>query len=222
MQRIAQTRRSEVRTALESAEVTPANAEVAISVLRAIEGAGSNHTEIIPVWTLPGHLADYGELTTSIKDLVLSARVSVTCSTFNFQKSSGLWDALNAVASRGTVDVRVYLDAGAAANPKFAGSPSAHEVALQLAGAKVLQTRALGGKPLRNHAKFVAVDHRFLIVTSANFSKSAENLNVELGLRIDNAHLAQQVEDQLLENELTLYEAVEAQTLRATEVSTTA
>jgi phosphatidylserine/phosphatidylglycerophosphate/cardiolipin synthase-like enzyme len=208
MQGIAQPRRAEVRAALELAHITPENGAVAIGVLRALEGAGANQTEVTPVWTLPGHLADYGELTTSIKDLVLSARVSVTCSTFNFQKSSALWKALQTVSQRGTVDVRVYIDAAASASSKFAGSPSASEVAAQLAGAKVFQTRALEGKPVRNHAKFVIVDHRFLIVTSANFSWSAENQNVELGLRIDNPYLARQIEEQTLDNEPALYQAM--------------
>ncbi|HHU10364.1 MAG TPA: hypothetical protein GXZ60_10170 [Intrasporangiaceae bacterium] len=90
---------------------------MAVPILRAIQGANSRATQISPVWTLPGHLADYGGLTSSVKDLVTSARVSVTCSTFNFQKSSALWDALREVAARGTVDIRVYLDTDAADGP---------------------------------------------------------------------------------------------------------
>ena len=59
-----------------------------------------------------------------------------------------------------------------------------------------------------NHARFVAVDHQYLIVTSANFSKSAEQHNIELGLRVDSRSLTERVEKQLLDAEASLYEAV--------------
>ena len=49
---------------------------------------------------------------------------------------------------------------------------------------------------------------RFLIVTSANLSKSAERHNVELGLRIQSQALTEMVEQQLLDAESSLYEPV--------------
>ena len=198
-------RRAEVRTALEAAGIVPGKLEVAVPVLRAIEGAATaNRTTISPIWTLPGHLADYGSLTTAIKDVVLSARVSVTCSTFNFQKSSMLWKVLKEVASRGTVEVRVYMDTEAAEGSSW-DTPTCEQVAAQLPGALVHRTRMIDGKYVRNHAKFVAVDHQFLIVTSANFSMSAEQKNVELGLRVHSPALTEMVEQQLLHTEATLY-----------------
>ena len=194
---VALARRPEIRVVLEACGVVPTNLE------------GSRTTDISPVWTLPGHLADYGSLTTSTKDLVLSARTAVTCSTYNFQRSSSLWEALREVASRGTVQVRVYMDTEAAAGQTGPNSPSCQEVAAQLVGAFVYRTRSIDGKPVRNHAKFVAVDHQFLIVTSANFSMSAEQNNVELGLRVHSPALTQIVEDQLWDVESTVYERVE-------------
>ena len=62
---------------------------------------------------------------------------------------------------------------------------------------------------MRNHAKFLAIDHRFLLVTSANFSGSAENGNVELGVLADNVNLVQAVESQMRRVEESLYERVE-------------
>lgn len=50
---------------------------------------------------------------------------------------------------------------------------------------------------MRNHAKFLAVDHRFLLISSANFSWSAEHGNVELGVLVDNVNLTQAIEYQL-------------------------
>lgn len=208
VQGISATRRGEVRAALEASDVVPANLALALAVLRSIQGAATRITEVSPVWTLPGHLADYGGLTASIKDLVLAARHSVICSTFNFQKSSALWGALREVAARGTVDVRAYLDTQAAEQQKWPSAPTLSEVAAQLGGAQVFRTRELDGKPIRNHAKFIAVDHQFLIVTSANFSISAEQFNVELGLRVDDAPLTQRVEQQLIDLEKVLYELV--------------
>lgn len=210
LQAVSVSRRQDIRAALEASGLVPGH-PAAVPVLRAIQGANARRTTVSPVWSLPGYLADYGSLTTSLKELVLTARHSVTCSTFNFQTSSTLWDALREVAGRGTVDVRVYLDAAAANGAGWATTPTCEQVAGHLAGARVFRTKQLDGKPVRNHAKFVAVDHQFLIVTSANFSRSAEERNVELGLRVHSRSLTETVERQLLDAEAALYELVPRQ-----------
>lgn len=179
--------------------------EQAVAVLRGIEGARSTTTAIDPLWTMPGHLARSGPLTSSVAHLVENARQSVTCSTFNFQRSSGLWTALRTAALRPDVLVRVYVDRKAAEHP---ASPSATEVATHLRPAVVLRTRAFDGGHVRNHAKFLAIDHRFLLVTSANFSWSAEHGNVELGVLADNANLVQVIESEMRRVEDALYERV--------------
>ncbi len=195
---IGTSRRAQVRAALEEAGVLPgAEVERSVAVLQAIQGAASRVSAASPVWTAPGYGAGFGDVTTSIRDLVLTARVSVTCSTFNFQRSSGLWDALSTVCAREYVDVRVYLDARAASRPGWRNSPTASEIARQLPGAKVFQTGSFDGHQVTNHAKFVAVDHRLLVVTSANFSRSAEEFNVELGLEVEDTALAETVEAQM-------------------------
>lgn len=209
IQGFASSRKTEIRRALEEAEVVPTNLPVALPVLAAIKGAASaNTTEFSPIWTLPGYLADYGALTTSIKDLVLTARQSVTCSTYNFQKSSALWEALREVSQRGTVDVRLYLDTRAADHDRWPGSPTSTDVAAQLPAASVFRTKQLNGALVRNHAKFVAVDHQYLVVTSANFSLSAEHNNIELGLRVDSRPLTELVEKQVRDLESSTYEIV--------------
>ena len=53
-----------------------------------------------------------------------------------------------------------------------------------------------------------AVDHRFLLVTSANFSWSAENGNLELGVLIDNPNLAEAVEHEMRQVEGFVFERV--------------
>ena len=73
----------------------------------------------------------------------------------------------------------------------------------------MFKTRRLeGNRACRNHAKFLSVDHQVLLVTSANFSYSAENLNIELGLKIEDSNLTEMVERQMREFETTLYERV--------------
>lgn len=55
-----------------------------------------------------------------------------------------------------------------------------------------------------------AVDHTLLLVTSANFSWSAEQGNPEFGVVIDNPNLTEAVQRELREAEDALYERVAA------------
>ena len=200
-------RRAEVRTLLESLGASGDRGVVA-AVLRAIEGARSAPTTVDPLWTMPGHLAQHGRLTHSVTYLVDSARHSVICSTFNFQRSSGLWKALRQAAQRPEITMRIYLDTNAADQRQKAWSPTTAEVAAHLCPAVVLRTKQFDGRPTRNHSKFICVDHRFLLVTSANFSWSAENGNLELGVLIDNANLAEAVEHEMRQVEDLVFERV--------------
>lgn len=160
-----------------------------------------------PRWTMPGHLAKTGPLTSSVTHLVNGARHSITCSTFNFQRTSGLWDALHHAARRAEIALRVYLDTRAA-DRSVGKSPTTAEVAAHLHPGIVLRTREFDGKIPRNHAKFLVVDHRFLLTTSANFSWSAEHGNVEFGVYIDDRSLAESVEREMLDAEEFLFERV--------------
>ena len=54
----------------------------------------------------------------------------------------------------------------------------------------------------------LVIDHRFLLVTSANFSWSAENGNIEFGVLHDNRNLADSVEREIRNAEDTLFERV--------------
>ena len=51
------------------------------------------------------------------------------------------------------------------------------------------------GKEVVSHVKFVVIDHSVLLLTSANFSYSAENRNVEFGVLITDQGLAESVEN---------------------------
>lgn len=181
-------RAAQVRGLLEAAGAVPSRLDVAGPLLDGIAGARSASVEVAAVWTLPDGLATTSSLTSSVAQFVESARSVVVCSTYNFTVNSALRQSLAVVAGRG-VDVSVYVDG--AVNSGLPG------LACVLAPARLYASRQVD-KPVRNHAKFIAVDHQFVWVTSANFSWSAENSNVELGLRVQSRTLTESVESQLL------------------------
>ena len=180
------------------------------AILRAIEGSRTaSTTRLEPLWTMPGHMAQSSPLTSSVPSLVRAATTSVTCSTYNFQESSGLWTALHEVVRRPQpIALRVYVDTGAAQPKANWRPPTPGEIAAWLRPAAVFRTREFDGSLVRNHAKFLVVDHRFVLVTSANFSRSAELHNVEFGVRIDNPPLAESVEREINRVEAYMYERV--------------
>ena len=178
-----------------------------IGALWAVAAAREIRTRVEPLWTMPGHVAQHGALTSSVVDLVDGARMSVVCSTFNFQTTSGLWHALERACDRASVEVCVYVDRDA--SNKGASGPTPSEVASHLPRARVFATTMHDGKYVVNHAKFVSVDHRFVIITSANFSWSAENHNVELGVRIDDPALAAAIEREIGAAQKVCYEEVQ-------------
>ncbi|GLX98734.1 DISARM system phospholipase D-like protein DrmC [Herbidospora sp. NBRC 101105] len=193
-------RRAEIRALL-----AQLGKDAVVAVLRAVEGARSITTTLSPIWTMPGHLAQSGPLTSSAVDLIEGARQSITCSTFNFQRTSKLWEALRRAAQRPEIALRVYLDTRAA-DSSTGRSPSITQLAAHLAPGIVLRTKEFDGAYVRNHAKFLIADHRFLLTTSANFSWSAEHGNIEFGVLIDNRSLAETVERELLRAEEYLFE----------------
>ncbi|MCC3766070.1 DISARM system phospholipase D-like protein DrmC [Streptomyces sp. UNOC14_S4] len=207
---VAPGQREEARRLLEAIADGPGATIQHIALLRAVEGARTLPTTLTPLWTMPGHLAQSGPLTTSVPYLVDNARHAVTCSTFNFQRTSSLWTALQRAARRAEVSVRVYLDTRAADDSAAFRVPNTTEVAAHLRPAAVWRTKTFDGTYVRNHAKFLAIDHHLLLVTSANFSWSAENNNVEFGVLIDNPALTETVEREMSETEGTLYEQVMA------------
>ena len=221
-------RRPRVRELLGAAGLGPQTREQSVDVLRAVAGAASRIKDVSPVWTAPAGAVGGGALTADVFALVGGANTSVVCATYNLQPSSALWTALVALrAQRPGVSVRLYLDTQAADGPfhrpegrrgyweqnhDWGGSSrlKTDEIARRLRGAVVMRTRAPedDGRAVTSHAKFLSIDHRFLLVGSANFSFSAEERNVELGLRLDDPALAHSVEKQMRDLEQTVYERV--------------
>jgi len=197
---VSPARRDRAEKLLAAASLGHQAPELSAAVLRGIAGAKSTHRDLVPVWTMPGQEAALGHLTSQFRETVSAARTSVTCATYNFSTSSGMWDVLAAVSEEPDVMVRVYVDADK-------GSPA--DVKARLPRAEVYQSATLpDGKPVVSHTKFIVVDHEIVLLTSANFSYSAENRNVEFGLLIKDNGLATSVEQTMLSKHGTLYDLV--------------
>jgi len=222
-------RRMRARDLLEAAGLGSRTREHSVAVLVAVAGAASRMRDAEPVWTAPAGLLGLGALTGDVFGMVGSAMTSVVCATYNLQPTSALWKALVAlVRERPGVAVRLYLDSQAADGPfhrpegqrgrRWEQDRYRHgrsrldtgEIARRLRGAVVMRTRAPedGMRAVTSHAKLLSIDHRFLLVGSANLSYSAEERNVELGLRLDDPALAHGVEKQLRDLEGVVYEQV--------------
>ena len=193
------TRRKHVRQLLErTADSPPFNASCA--ALDCLTGAKRALRGITPVWTMPDNEATVGRLTSEFHRIVESARLSVVCASYNFEKTSAMWQALRSTSQRPGVGVVVYID-----GDKADGSA----VKKQLPQATVYRSSHLpDGRPIISHAKFIIVDHELTLLTSANFSYSAENRNVELGLLVQDHALAESIETTMATKHGTLYELV--------------
>lgn len=168
------------------------------AVLRGIAGAKSAHRDLVPVWTMPGNEATVGHLTNQFHDVVAAARVAVTCATYNFSQTSSMWDALKTASVEPDLAVCIYVDGD---KGDSAG------VKARLPRAVVYRSATLpNGKPIVSHTKFIVVDHEVVLLTSANFSYSAENTNIEFGLLIHDNGLATSIEKTMASKHGSLYQ----------------
>ncbi len=193
-------RRGGVKQLLVAAGLGHEDGARAAEVLRAIAGAKSLNRDLTPVWTMPGNEAKVGHLTGEFHRLVQAARQSVVCATYNFEPTSQMWNVLKQASEQPGVVVTVYVDGDKA---------DAAKVKAQLPKATVYQSGELpGGNRVVSHAKFIVIDHEVLLLTSANFSFSAENRNVEFGLLLRDSALTESVESTMTSKHGTLYELI--------------
>lgn len=193
-------RRGRAKELLADAQLSHEDGQRAAGVLRAIAGAKSLNRDLTPVWTMPGNEAKIGHLTGEFHRLVRSARQSVVCATYNFEQTSQMWKVLKEASEQPGVVVTVYVDGDKADAVKVKG---------QLPRATVYQSAELpSGKRVVSHAKFVVIDHEVLLITSANFSFSAEARNVEFGLLVRESAVAESVESTMVSKHGTLYRLV--------------
>lgn len=193
-------RRDEAKALLSAAGLGHTDVDRSVAVLHAIAGAKAASHDLTSVWTMPGNEASIGYLTSEFHRLVQAARQSVTCATYNFEATSQMWSVLKLASEQPGVVVTVYVDAD---------KGDAAKVKTQLERATVYRSATLpNGKQVVSHAKFIVIDHAVLLLTSANFSFSAENRNIEFGLRIHDTALAESVESTMKSKHGSLYELV--------------
>ncbi|KRC53371.1 MULTISPECIES: DISARM system phospholipase D-like protein DrmC [unclassified Nocardioides] len=193
-------RRAEAKQLLADAGLSHENGQQAAGVLHAVAGAKSLNRDLTPVWTMPGNEAQVGHLTGEFHRLVLAARQSVVCATYNFEQTSQMWKVLKEASEQPGVVVTVYVDGDKA---------DAAKLKTQLPKASIYQSAELhNGKRVVSHAKFIVIDHELLLLTSANFSFSAENRNVEFGLLVRDSALAESVESAMVSKHGSLYALV--------------
>lgn len=197
---VSPARRGRAAALLRAAGIGHSSPELSVAVLLGITGAKLAHRDLVPVWTMPGNEATTGHLTNQFHDVVAAARISVTCATFNFSSTSNMWDALKTASEEPGVVVCVYVDAAK-------GDPAG--VKARLPRATVYRSAILpDGQPIVSHTKFIVVDREVILLSSANFSYSAENRNVEFGLLIRDSGLAASIESTMAGKRGTLYQAV--------------
>jgi phosphatidylserine/phosphatidylglycerophosphate/cardiolipin synthase-like enzyme len=193
-------RRERAKELLAAAGISHADLNHSLPVLHAIAGAKSMRHDLTPVWTMPGNEATVGHLTSEFHRLVQAARQTVTCATYNFEPTSQMWTVLREASEQAGVVVTVYVDGDKADARKVSG---------QLPRATVYRSAVLpDGKQIVSHAKFIVIDHAMVLLTSANFSFSAENRNIEFGLRIHDPALAASIETTMATKHGSLYELV--------------
>lgn len=200
LREVGQSRREDAKRLLAGAGVGHADAMHSVAVLRSIAGAKAVRRDVTPVWTMPGNEAEIGHLTGEFHRLVGGARLSVTCATYNFEQSSQMWAALSSASDQPGVSVTVYVDAAKA---------DAEQVKQRLPRSTIYRSVTLpNGQRIVSHAKFVVIDREVLLVTSANFSWSAEKRNIEFGLLVRDVGLCESVETAMASKHGTLYELV--------------
>ena len=130
----------------------------------------------------------------------MSAPIRVIFDTYNFETTSKMWTVLKQAAEEPGVVVTVYVDGDKA---------DAIKVKAQLPRATIYRSAELpSGQRVVSHAKFIVIDHELLLLTSANFSFSAENRNVEFGVLIRDVAFAESVESTMTSKHGSLYELV--------------
>ena len=142
------------------------------------------------VWSGPTSLSSTLRSTgPALLELIGSANTSLSLVTFTAYKVPEIAQALAAASQRG-VDVRIITESDVASGGKVEFDPIPHLAPelfdqIEVYGWPVAERpRDAAGRHGSLHAKFAVSDRSRLLVSSANFTDYAFNLNVELGVLI--------------------------------------
>jgi phosphatidylserine/phosphatidylglycerophosphate/cardiolipin synthase-like enzyme len=183
-QRVFPANRSVVKSLLTELVSTTGGVELAAAVLDGI-AAVPRTISPEPVWTAPNVPGLEGRTTLAVADLINGATTTVYAATYSATTGAAYVQALANAIARG-VKVTVILDH--AIQTKNGGA-----VPKALSGARVwtYAPEPVGDWTPLQHAKLIVVDRRAALVTSANFSSAAANLNLECGLLSHDVHVAE-------------------------------
>lgn len=185
----------------------------ASQVARAVDAVASERArterrrdDIELVWSGPDALGtESRDSARVLEELFEGATRSVLIAGYNLQPGAH-FDALARVA-RGNPSLRVKVFAHVFADkyPTLGEALAAHDAGLRAAlgavpSAQVRAHRPSGplleqarAKHFNMHAKCVTIDERRVLVTSANFSYTAQERNVEVGVALDDPRLAARI-----------------------------
>lgn len=161
------------------------------------------------VWSGPDALgAESRDSARKLEELFARATQSVLLAGYNLRPGAH-FDALAEAARRvPALTVAVFAHVFTDARPTMEGCLAAHDEGLRATLRGVDRARVTAHRPsaerlaearegrFHMHAKCVTVDDRFVLVTSANFSFTAQERNVEVGVALDDRRLARRIRDQ--------------------------
>lgn len=162
------------------------------------------------VWTGPDETNQLRSTSTVVDQLLRQAKRRITLAGFVIVKGDEVFHSLaHRMDEEPSLKVTLYLNVPAVrgAEPDAAVSWFATEFREQVWPGKRLPVvyydpRSLEPNAKRRavlHAKCVVVDGSEALVTSANFTPHAQLKNIELGVKLDSAELAQRIEAQFEE-----------------------
>jgi len=138
----------------------------------------------------------------AIRELIENARKSIYLVTFAAYRVPDIAEALEAAMLRG-VRVVFVLESEEAAGGKVDFDPFPHLVKDNRDKVEIytwppeLRERNENGKTGTLHAKFAVADRKNILVSSANFTGAALNLNIELGVLLEGHQIAEDAVRQL-------------------------
>jgi phosphatidylserine/phosphatidylglycerophosphate/cardiolipin synthase-like enzyme len=142
------------------------------------------------VWTSPSLPSSEGHTTLAVSALINEAQTYVYAATYSAGLGSAYVTALRKALERG-VKVTVVVDR------KKQGEIAA-ALAAKLDGARIWTLREpVAGEWAVQHAKLVMIDGLAALVTSANFSTAAAEANLECGVLLRDALIAESIKSHL-------------------------
>jgi len=182
-----------------------------LAMLRATLAERENHRSprLELVWTGPvGPHGTVRDTAVVVRQLFAQARDSVLIGGFRFDAGADLFEPLRQVMADHGVTATIFLDVEGVAKT-VAGGPA-------YAAKRVAEfytknwpfdgprpevyydpRTAVPGPPwVSLHAKYVVVDERWSLVTSANFTDRGQSRNIEAGVLIDDEHFARRLATQ--------------------------